>query len=99
MSGDRKLWVAARLRGIADMRDGPLNLDGRMLLREAADLLNASVPVAALDPVHALRTDVEKLCETLEQIASGLAEPFMQGGCSKTEAIEIARAAVKRARA
>lgn len=46
--------------------------------------------------IHALRTDVEKLCEALEHIATGLYESYMSGGCSKAEAIEIARAAVAR---
>lgn len=36
---DEALLLAAELRGLADMRDGPLNVGGRIKLRRAAELL------------------------------------------------------------
>jgi hypothetical protein len=72
-------------------------LSARTAMREQASEIAALRGDARL--VHALRTDVEKLCEALEHIATGLAEPYMGGGVSKAEAIEIARAAVARIKA
>ena len=53
--------------------------------------------IAALkaEPIHALRTDIERLRETLSHIASGLSEPHLEGGLTKAEAIQIARAALE----
>ncbi len=47
------------------------------------------------EPIHALRTDIERLRDTLAHIASGLTEPHLEGGLTKTEAAQIARAALK----
>lgn len=50
---DEALLLAAELRGLADMRDGPLNVGGRIKLRRAADLL--CMPSATLEKPHALQ--------------------------------------------